>query len=119
MKQKHPKTKYELAILFDSDKKIERRVFLHEYVYVLYTKNLIPAKALIFHDDDDTLNNDPKNLSALDSNHGDYHEEKDKVFHEHNYKEMLPFLKEHFPDVLMLIKKQLKKELKKQSEIEK
>ena len=99
-KQTNRNTEYEVATLYDSDKDVERNVFLHEYVYTMITRKPIPIESLVFHNDSNTLNNNPNNLTAAISNNNDYHEDKDKVFHEHMVVEMLPFLREHFPDVL-------------------
>jgi len=103
-KQTKEPSRYETALLSDSDKKVKRQVFLHEYVYVLVTNKLLSKDALVFHIDNDTLNNDPENLMAGPMHKSDYHKDKDRVFHEDQLETMLPFLKEHFPDVVEKLK---------------
>jgi len=73
------------------------RVFLHEAVWVLENKTLIPEGKLIAHRDGNPLNNEVSNLYVVDENseHGDLHD--NKVFHEDENN--IELVKGHFPDV--------------------
>lgn len=77
----------------------DKNIFEHELVYVLFTGRPIPKNTLIFHMDNNTLNNDPRNLFPGPEKNNDYHISKNKVFHEDHIEENIPFIKEHFPEV--------------------
>lgn len=73
------------------------QVFLHEAVWVLSNKQLIPEGKLVAHKDGNPLNNEPENLYLVDENkeHGDLHETR--VFHENSNN--MELIQGHFPDV--------------------
>ena len=78
-------------------------VFLHEAVWVLHNKKLIPNDKLVAHLDGNTYNNSVENLYLVDENkeYGDLH--TNKIFHENSYNK--EFVEEHFKDVYLAIQK--------------
>lgn len=77
------------------------QIFLHEAVWVLTNKTLIPKGKLVAHKDGNALNNDPENLYIVDENeeYGDLH--NNRVFHEDCNN--MDLIKGHFPDVYKII----------------
>lgn len=78
------------------------QVFLHEVIWVLEHKQLIPDGKLVAHQDGNALNNEIDNLHLVDENseHGDLHDVK--LFHVSNFDP--EFTKAHFPDVMGALK---------------
>ena len=91
---------FEIAVLYDAEKKINRHVFLHDYLFVLSTQKPIPKDKLVVHCDKNTLNNESENLVLVDApgDIDEYHKKENRVFHQDQYS--LSFLQEHFPDIL-------------------
>jgi hypothetical protein len=89
--------KYMVGKFEDPDTKKPVRVFLHEAVWVLENKCLIPEGKLVAHEDGNPLNNEVSNLHLVDENkeYGDLHESK--IFHENENN--MEIIKGHFPDI--------------------
>ena len=89
----------------------DKNIFFHEYIFVLYTQKPIKKNHLVLHNDLNTLNNNPKNLFSVDVNDpllknsdkveeiNDFHQEKNKIFHEDQIETNKEFLRKHFKDV--------------------
>lgn len=78
-----------------------KTVFLHEAVWVLDNKKLIPSGKLVAHRDGNTLNNNASNLYLVDENkeYGDLHD--NKTFHQDGLDKEL--IVKHFPDIAEII----------------
>ena len=78
-----------------------KTVFLHEAVWVLENKKLIPSGKLVAHRDGNTLNNSASNLYLVDENkkYGDLHD--NKTFHQDVQDREL--IVKHFPDIAEII----------------
>ena len=76
-------------------------IFCHEAVWTKFNRKPIPTGKLVFHKDGDPMNNDSSNLDITDENTdaGDLHEEKNKIFHEHNYIKNKEFIRVNFDDI--------------------
>ncbi len=81
-----------------------KTIFYHEATWAL-NYGLIPDEHLIFHKDGNPMNNEIDNLNLVKENEdsGDLHIKCNKIFHKSSYNE--EFVKEHFNDVYLLIKK--------------
>lgn len=81
-------------------------VFYHEAMWCKANGKLIPSGYLVFHKDGDPLNNDPDNLELVEENseHGDLHQDSNKVFHSHNWEANRDFIERNFDDVFEAIK---------------
>lgn len=76
-----------------------KTIYEHEAIYAKFTNKPIPKGHLVFHIDNNTLNNHPKNLMVGLEKDSDYHIDKNKIFHEDQIEENIPFIKKHFKDV--------------------
>ena len=78
-----------------------KNIFLQEAEWVLHYKKPIPKGKLVCHKDGNPLNNNIENLDLVEENdeHGDFHLESNKVFHEQNLEDNKDFIKFHFDDI--------------------
>lgn len=91
---------YKIARIEDKD------IFLQEAVWTLHSKKPIPTGKLVSHKDGNPLNNEFKNLKLVDENKeygGDFHKDKNKIFHEENYQNNKDFIQKHFPDIYRVL----------------
>lgn len=100
-----PENKFEIATLHDTKEGIDRDIFLHEYLFVLSSKKPIPKDSIVVHVNGNTMDNSAENLGLYKVNENETigHEEKDRVFNEHNLEKCRPFLDEHFSDVVRIL----------------
>lgn len=82
-----------------------KMIFLQEAVWALNKKEPIPNGKLVCHVDGNPLNNNFDNLKLVDENkeHGDFHQESNKVFHEQNVEANKDFIKRNFDDIYQVL----------------
>ena len=92
---------YYVGTFYCKNTKKDVDVFLHEAVWVLESKKLIPEGKLVAHRDGNTYNNGVDNLYLVDENkdHGDLH--TNRTFHENCFDK--GFIKEHFEDIYSIL----------------
>ncbi len=81
--------------------KIEgKTIFEHEAIYVLATGLPIPKGQMIGTMDGKWNNLNIENLYPVpESIHGEYHLDKNRIFHEDQIEHNIYFIKKHFPDI--------------------